>query len=515
MAKPDLTMNPSSDIAFDDMQVLLRFGNGRLTESAFLLLGIKHAGTARQWLKAAPISSAVAEDPPPDTALQLAFSAPGLAALGLDKDTIGEFSDEFITGMSGDPSRSRRLGDIGSNAPEHWDWGGRPDRVPHVLVLLYAAEGGLAAWREQVTDTTFAQAFDLLAELPTGVLEATEPFGFVDGISQPRIDWEQRHSTDPHRRDAYANWLAPGDVVLGYPNEYGLYTPRPLIDPVRDPRADILPEAEDAPGRKDLGRNGCYLVIRQLQQDVPGFWQFVDQAAGSEVSRREQLAASMVGRHRDGTPLVEPATDTIPGIATADTLNHFTYAADPAGNRCPVGAHIRRTNPRNGDYPPGVTGLLSRLVRALGFGLSRPEDDLVASTRFHRLLRRGRNYGPRLAPEDAVKPGAPSAERGLQFVCLVGNITRQFEFVQNAWIMSSKFAGVQNERDPLLGTRSTLLNQAPTDRFRRPDASGPTRLTDALPQFISVKGGGYFFMPGLRALQYIADPATDQDGEPS
>ena len=508
-------MKDSSHIAFDDMQVLLRFGNGRLTESAFLLLGIKNADAARQWLNAAPISSAVSKDSPPDTALQIAFSAQGLAAIGLDHEAVEDFSDEFIIGMSGDESRSRRLGDTGSNAPEHWEWGGKPDQRPHILLLLYARQDGLAAWRDQVSGTTFAQAFDLLAELPTGVLEATEPFGFVDGISQPRIDWQQQQSTDPHQRDGYSNWLAPGDVVLGYPNEYGLYTPRPLIDPDRNARAAILPDAEDVPGKKDFGRNGCYLVIRQLQQDVPGFWHFVDQAAGSDVQKREALAASMVGRHRDGTPLVQPAKVPLPGIPSADALNHFTYTGDPAGNQCPIGAHIRRTNPRNGDYPPGVTGLLSRLVRALGLGLARPDADLVASTRFHRLLRRGRNYGPTLTPEDAVQSDAPSAERGLQFVCLVGNITRQFEFVQNAWVNSSKFAGVQDERDPLLGTRSALSNQAPTDRFRRPDASGPTRTTSAMPQFITVKGGAYFFMPGLRALKFLANPATDQDGQSS
>jgi deferrochelatase/peroxidase EfeB len=158
-----------------------------------------------------------------------------------------------------------------------------------------------------------------------------------------------------------------------------------------------------------------------------------------------------------------------------------------------------------------VTGLFSRLVRALGFGLSRPDADLTASTRFHRLLRRGRNYGPTLIPEDAIKSDSPAAERGLQFICLVGNITRQFEFVQNAWVISSKFAGVQNERDPLLGTRTALLNQAPTDRFCQPTVAGPTHVTDAIPQFVTVKGGGYFFMPGLRALKYLANPATTAD----
>lgn len=154
-------------------------------------------------------------------------------------------------------------------------------------------------------------------------------------------------------------------------------------------------------------------------------------------------------------------------------------------------------------------------MRALGFGLRRPDADLIASSRFHRLLRRGRNYGPQLAPEEAVRPDAPAVPSGLQFICLVGNINRQFEFIQNAWVISSKFGGVQDERDPLLGTGTALLNQAPTDRFRQPDKAGPTRTTCALPQFITVKGAGYFFMPGLRALKYLANLAANPDGRPS
>ena len=129
---------------------------------------------------------------------------------------------------------------------------------------------------------------------------------------------------------------------------------------------------------------------------------------------------------------------------------------------------------------------------------------MVASTRFHRLLRRGRAYGPVLAPEDAVKPDAPAAERGLQFICLSANILRQFEFVQNAWSMSSKFSGLQQESDPLLGNREPLISGDSTDQFNRPDPAGPMRKTCHLPEFISVRGGGYFFMPGRHTLKYIA-----------
>lgn len=513
MAESNLVqMKPSANFEFDDLQALFRFGNGQLTETSFMLLQVKDADTARQWLSAAPVSSATATRAPPDTSLQIAFSAEGLRAMGLRENIIKDFSDEFITGLAGDESRSRRLGDTGANAPEHWQWGGEFDQTPHILLMLYARKGTLDDWKKTIENELFSRAFQLLRTLPTVELEATEPFGFIDGISQPKIDWAQQQSTDLHERDRYSNQLVVGEVVLGYRNEYGHYTPRPLIDPKQDPQACSLPKAEDEPAMRDFGRNGSYLVLRQLHQDVPGFWQFIDVASDSDPEKREQLAASMVGRERDGTPLAPGTPNHIPGIPWQSHNNHFTYELDAAGTRCPVGAHIRRSNPRTGDYPPGVSGFVSRIIKALGFGKGRPDEDLIASARFHRLLRRGRSYGPRISPEDAIKPDAPTSERGLQFICLVANISRQFEFVQNAWNISSKFGGVQNERDPLLGIREPLLNGAHTDHFNHPQPTGPMQTTCHLPQFITVHGGGYFFMPGLRALQYIAaTPATDGD----
>ena len=327
-----------------------------------------------------------------------------------------------------------------------------------------------------------------------------------------KLTGPSEQSTDQHERDGYSNLLATGEVVLGYPNEYGLYTPRPLIDSSKDQRASLLPDAEDEPLFKDFGRNGSYLVIRQLHQDVPGFWQFIDKESNSVPEKREQLAASMVGRKRNGAPLAPFVEGIIPGIATKDPLNNFTYDDDPAGHRCPIGAHVRRANPRTGDFPPGVTGFISRMIKRFGFGLNRGDEDLVASTRFHRLLRRGRAYGSILAPEAAIKADAPAGERGLQFIVLVANISRQFEFVQNAWSMSSTFAGVQNERDPLLGIRKTLSHGEKTDTFIRPDPAGPTKKSCGMPQFVTVRGGGYFFMPGLRALQYIATSSFSKSG---
>jgi len=508
-------MSDAIDFEFDDLQALLRFGHGKLTATCFMLVNIADAAAAGQWLATAPISSAAAKSPPPDTALQIAFSVQGLRALGLKESIIGGFSDEFISGMSGDESRSRRLGDEGRNAPQHWAWGGEPGRVPHVLLLLYAGKEGIDAWKKTVVDPQFSKAFQLLQILPTQDIGGIEPFGFADGISQPEIDWTQRQSTDPHKRDIFSNQVALGEFVLGYPNEYGQYTTRPLIDPQEDRLASLLPNAQEQSLLKDFGRNGSYLVIRQLHQDVVGFWQFIDKETRSDPAKREQLAASMVGRNRDGSPLVPLIDQPIPGIPRENRDNHFTYELDPHGHRCPLGAHIRRANPRTGDLPPGATGLFTRLLKMLGFRQSRPDEDLIASTRFHRLLRRGRSYGPVLAPEEAVIPGAPASEHGLQFIALVANIGRQFEFIQNAWSMSSTFSGVQRERDPLFGVREPLRQGDPTDNFNRPDPQGPMQKTCGLPQFVAMRGGGYFFMPGLRALQFIADSSSSEgDNKP-
>lgn len=501
-------MKATGEFEFDDLQGLVRFGYGKLTETCFLLLTISDKAAAKEWLASAPISNAVKADKAPTTALQIAFTARGLSALGLEEFFIESFSDEFISGLAGNENRSRRLGDVDNNAPEHWLWGGK-SKEPHVLLLLYALPNEIESWRKKVTGKSFSNAFKILATLPTQDIGPIEPFGFADGISQPKIDWHREQETALYRRNTYSNLLAVGDVLLGYPNEYGQYSLRPLIDPKQDPSAEVLPNAEDKPDYKDFGRNGSYLVLRQLDQDVPGFWQFVDKAAGSDPLQREQLATAMVGRQRNGKPLITDTTDDIPGIPADDPINRFNFDKDPKGNQCPIGAHIRRTNPRTGDLPPGVTGLVSWIKKTLGFGTGHLEEDLIASTRFHRMLRRGRTYGPLLTPEEAIKPNAPVAERGLQFICLVSNINRQFEFVQNAWVASSKFSGVQEERDPLLGQRKPLMSGEATDQFNRPDPSGPRQTVCSLPQFITVRGGGYFFMPGLRALKYLAALASD------
>lgn len=494
---------PSVDLA--DVQGVVRYGHGHLGEAVLLLVKVRERGAAAAWLASAPVTSAAPADPLPDTALQLAFTRPGLEALGVPPAVVAGFSDEFLAGMAGEASRSRRLGDVGANAPMAWRWGGSEATLPHLLVMLYAAAGGLAAWRQAVCDAGFDAGFTPVAELSTHDIGDIEPFGFADGLSQPRLDWQRRLARPTKDLLRYGNLLALGEVLLGYPDEYGYYTQRPLLDPAGHPAAAGLPAAEDEPARRDLARNGSYLVLRELEQDVRGFWRFVDRAAGHDPGRRAALAAAMVGRAQDGTPLVPPGGEPIEGTPREQAArNGFTFDSDPDGVRCPIGAHVRRANPRTADLPGGPGGLLSRLVRILGFDRAALRQDLVAASRFHRILRRGREYGPALPMADALAPGEDGAERGLQFICLCGNISRQFEFVQGAWIAGAKFAGLADETDPLLGNREPLAGGRATAHFTRPRAGSLPERIEGLPRFVTVRGGAYFFLPGIRALRFIA-----------
>ncbi len=215
----------------------------------------------------------------------------------------------------------------------------------------------------------------------------------------------------------------------------------------------------------------------------------------------------MVGRTLDGRSLVGETGESVAGNehpTSGPDRNAFTYASDPGGRHCPLGAHVRRANPRNADLPPDTSGLFERLVRMLGLDADARAQDLVSSTRFHRLLRRGREYGAKLTMAEALSGDGPSIDSGLHFVCLGANIARQFEFVQGAWLTAAKFDGLANERDPLTGHRGPGPDGSPTDVFslQRPD--GPDERLTGLPPFVTVVGGAYFVMPGLRALQYIA-----------
>ena len=442
----------------EDIQGLVARGYGDLTSATFLLGRIEDGAAARTWLVGIADILTAASQRPEGRAVNVAFTSHGLRRLGLTESTVGLFSNEFVDGMT-TPHRSMTLGDVGQDAPEHWSWGGPSAPVDFVL-LLYATDGAeLAALRAEPA-LAFPPGVQLVSELATSNLRGHEPFGFRDGISQPLIEGLSK-------KGPAATTLKFGEFVLGYPNEYGRLTDLALLD--RAP---------------EVGRNGSYVVFRQLRQDVRGFWRFLDDAARHpdgtpDPERRLRLAAKLVGRWPGGASLTLSPDQDDPALSEE---NDFRYHdLDRRGERCPIGAHVRRANPRDSlDPKPGT-------------------DKSLELNRRHRLLRRGREYGQQLTPHEALGDAPPSEqERGLHFICLNANISRQFEFVQGTWLNSPKFAGLYDDSDPLVGPSEpyggTFTVQS--DPVRE-------RLTD-VPRFISVRGGAYFFLPGLSTVRHLA-----------
>ena len=248
-------------------------------------------------------------------------------------------------------------------------------------------------------------------------------------------------------------------------------------------------EAVNSP--RDLGRNGSYLVIRQLEQNVALFNKFIETASENLTNRPDVpnasdpakigqlIAAKMVGRWKDGTSLVRhpekpgggwegEVCNSIVGSTPPGPDNSFLMGTeDPQGYRCPFGAHIRRTNPRD-SLTPGS------------------QDQLDISNR-HRILRVGRPYLPQGAGQNP----------GLLFMCLNADNERQFEFIQQTWVMEKSFQGLDGEVD------SILSRGGEGGRITIPTPQGPIFLKK-FKDFVQIRGGGYFFLPSRRAVRFLA-----------
>ena len=469
-----LTQHPAAlaeRLDLDDIQGLVVRGYGRLPHAAFLLLRVREPTDARsmvvQWAESAVTP---ASRSPVDRAMQVALTATGVAALTGRAALDQGFSEPFSTGMV-TPYRSRLLGDVGVNDPARWAWGGPDSEAVDVALLLYADTASrLAEVQKAMSVAAAGGGFDVVAELATTELSDREHFGFHDGISQPRIAGVRSDGARGSHPDGV---VRPGEFVLGYIDEYDQRTERPLLPPTLDP-GGLLPRDPDGSGAADLGRNGSYLVFRQLSQDVAAFGEFLDRHAtvgdGVDVQRRERLAAKLVGRWRgSGAPLALAPLADDPALAKANDFGY--HHTDPDGLGCPIGAHVRRANPRDA-LPPQPGTAASRAVNVR-----------------HRLLRRGRGYGP---------PPSDDGERGLHFLCLGTNLARQYEFVQHSWINDPSFNGLVGTEDPLVGPRV-----AGPASFIEPAEQVRRRVT-GLSQFVQPRGGAYFFLPGLRALRYLA-----------
>ena len=370
----------------------------------------------------------------------LAFTCGGLRALGIDEASLSTFPGSFRDGMA---AHAGELGDHGPSHPDHWE-GGLASPDLHALLLLLAGDPAERGRR-------IGQHQEILAALPgVSVLSALdvahlatgrEHFGYQDGITRVCVE-----GTGSQPAPGSGPASKPGEFVLGYPDETGY--------------AQTLPQPEW------LSRNGSFLAYRRLYQDVAAFRDFLRRQAPAP-QEQELLAAKLLGRWRSGAPLALAPTRDDPELAADPQRNNdFDYAQiDPQGLACPVGSHIRRVNPRG----------------------------TIDNVRRRRLIRMGLPYGPPLpdgAPDDGV-------DRGFALIFRCADLQRQFEVVQKVWVNDPKFQGLDHDKDPLAGDHDGSYNMTIQRRPLKKTLRG-------LPRFTTVKGGGYFFLPGLQALRKLA-----------
>ncbi len=264
-----------------------------------------------------------------------------------------------------------------------------------------------------------------------------EHFGFRDDVSGAVIEGRPGDKSCigtgkyDRQRDEWVP-LATGEFLLGHDNEQGL-----------NPLEGLSQDSET------LFRNGTFAVFRDLEQHVAAFHRYVNEKA----TKDPDVAARMIGRRVTGEPLERPG---------AASMNDFIYDGDEKGARCPIGAHIRRANPRRDGE--------------------------------HRIVRRGMLYG------DFSEDGGPEeVQRGIYFVALNASIEAQFEFLQRTWVNGPPSDG-SNGADPIAassaGTRQMVIQG---DQYA---GRSPVLLLD-IPRFVTLRGGQYYFMPGIAGLKQL------------
>lgn len=434
------------------------------------------------------------------TPINIAFTYSGLEALKMNGTTLSSFPDAFKEGMA---ARADRLHDIGPSAPDAWEGELGLPSVHGYFTGGFALNEGHAAkesfWKAMRRDVEafndpvsergkmlrfgFRILFRLfgleilhieLGQAPYTVDEddmvrypeyRVEHFGFRDGLSQPFVDMGLGDPTSGGGTPSHdRTWspVAPGEIFLNLPDE--------------DKQIQRLPIS----GKLNVG--STFLVFRKLEQDVSGFRAFLGRRRPNDDKAQESLAAQFVGRWRNGVPLIlSPDREGSAGQWMEAALNNFRYAADdPLGEKCPLGAHIRRANPRD--------------IGGRG------------EARRHRILRRGIGYGGPLLKQGVQDDGE---KRGLLFIAANSRIDLQFEVIQAQWINGGEFLGQAGlGRCPLTANHSGAVS----DRFLEAGASAPMT---GLPRFVTTRGGDYFFAPGIEALREISrggrfDP---EDGE--
>jgi Dyp-type peroxidase family len=535
--RPSWKLAPPNDVL---TQGIVVSGFDRLPSALALFLECGPAqgadGSGGNWLRAlteiAPISDA---DGPDERAASIAFTWTGLQKLGLPDDALASFSAPFREGMYQE-DRLRRLGDKIDDAwratvidgGPNWSANiparkqsaddqtkasppgyvaGRTERderevitptTVHALLLLYDQTGtDVKNWGSAVEQTLKDHNVKIVHRLLLSLMVdpvkkiGREHFGFADGMSQP-IPFESL-GTDANtggsgvliagKAAARDHWhgVPLGDILLGHNNAHNEKAPGPVVaeDKAGKARASGLTPDGAPVGFFNLGLNGSYMVVRELRQNVAAFWKSLKAAAdkinahnpSAKPVTADWLAERVIGRNIDGH-LLCPS-----GLLAADEFklpqNAFGFKEiDPEGHGCPLGSHVRRANPRDGQAKD--------LAAA---------PTLLNASNNHRILRRGRKYGTTIKERDQDD----NDERGLLFICLNTDIARQFEFIQQRWLLNRNFATLFDEMDPLIGPKGPFtINEQPLRRIVEVET------------FVQCAGGEYFFLPSMPALNYLA-----------
>jgi Dyp-type peroxidase family len=421
---------------------------------SYVFVRVDDVARGREWLRGLVDEVMTAETwqgGAPESTLNLSLTYPGLAALGVPAPMLNTFPEDFREGMA---ARAELLGDRGDSAPANWD-AGLGTGEAHVLVTLYGTDADALERRRAWLDDTLGDAVAVVNEQRSEVLPGgRDQFGFKDGIAQPVIEGsgaEPRPGDGLPERGGSWRMLRPGEFVLGYTDEDG-----------------GLPAAPAPP----FDRNATFVVYRKMHMHVARFRAYLQAAADGIPGGADLLGAKLVGRWQDGTPLIGSPHGPDEAVSGDPArVNDFRYGDDPDGLACPIGAHIRRANPR--DHEGFFGGKLSNR---------------------HRIIRRGRAYGPPLEPGVMEDDGE---DRGLIFKCYNADIERQFEVIQSRWVDDGDPFGMGADKDPLIG--------CPVDGAGKMVIQGhPPIVLGGLPAFTTVRGGEYLIRPGLRALRWLA-----------
>ena len=432
-------------LELDDIQHFLLARTPALA-ARYEFLTFRNPDAGRKWLAGlvdkVGTGKSVGSASPDSRWVTIAFTWNGLRALGVSEASLATFPEEFRQGMA---ARAEILGTTGANHPDNWV-GELARPWLHAIAILFARDVPERERCKREHDRYLSEiggvdrlsGLDLQAAYPG---EPREHFGYLDRLSQPVVEGTSEVPTPGSGPPIKA-----GEFFLGYVDETGTQP--------------ALPQPEV------FTRNGSYLAYVRMEEHVSAFRDFL-RRQGKTREEQELIAAKLMGRWRSGAPLVlSPRKDDPELGRDLQRTNDFAYAKmDPYGYGCPVGAHIRRMNPRD-----------------TGENMQR-----------RKMIRRGGTYGPPL-PEDAPEDGV---ERGIAAFIGCASLVRQFEFAMNVWVNDPKFKDLGNERDPIVGTQDGTFDMTIPRRPIKKTIKG-------LPAFTTIRGGAYFFLPGIRALKFLA-----------